>query len=184
MQRCQWITGQPDFYVNYHDHEWGKPIHDDQKLFACLVLELFQAGLSFKTILNKRANFQTAFAHFAIAQVAQFTATDVERLMQDAGIVRHRAKILAAITNAQCIVKLQGQGQTFTDFVWQFVDNQVIDHQITTMAAIPTSIMAAQQLQKALKQAGFKFVGEKTVYAFMQAAGLVNDHEITCAFHG
>lgn len=184
MQRCQWIVGQPDFYVDYHDHEWGRPVYDDQALFEILVLELFQAGLSFKTILNKRANFRTAFANFDIEKVAHFTESDVERLMQDAGIVRHRGKILAAITNAQCILQLQANGQTFADFVWQSVDNTPIDHQIEQLSDIPASLPAAVALQKDLKKTGFKFVGGKTVYAFMQAAGLVNDHQIACAFHG
>ena len=180
--RCQWCGGAAEF-LPYHDHEWGFPVDDDQRLFEKLCLESFQSGLSWRTILNKRENFRAAFHHFDFHKVARFTDEDVERLLQDAGIIRHRGKIEATIGNAQAFLNLHDAGQEFNDFCWQFVDGKPLINTFKTTQEIPAQTDASRDLSKALKQAGFKFCGPVIVYAFMQAVGMVNDHLIDCPQH-
>ena len=166
--------------VAYHDEEWGTPTHDDDALFELLTLEGAQAGLSWTTILRKREGYRAAFARFDPAQVARFTDADVERLLGDASIVRHRGKIESTISNARALLDLRSEGGTFDDYVWSFVDGTPIVSRHTTLAGLPTSTDEAKALAKDLKRRGFRFVGPTTVYAFMQAAGLADDHVVTC----
>jgi DNA-3-methyladenine glycosylase I len=172
--RCAWCVATPD-YLRYHDTEWGFPVADDTRLFEKLCLEGFQSGLSWRTILVKRENFRAAFAGFDYNKVAQFGAVDIERLLQDAGIVRHRGKIEAAINNAKRAQELVREAGSLAAFVWSFEPPALAKPQV--VSTTPESVA----LSKALKKRGWAFVGPTTVYAFMQAMGLVNDHAEGCA---
>ncbi|QLL69368.1 DNA-3-methyladenine glycosylase I [Lactobacillus sp. 3B(2020)] len=174
MSEVNWWESSPEMTI-YYESEWGFPEHNDQKLFEILSLEIMQAGLSWNTVFKKRANFRQAFYDFEIKKVAAMTSTDIDRLMGNPGLIRHRQKLAAIINNAQMIQKFQQAGQSFDHFVWQSVNFQVINHHPQTMAEVPTVIFEAKQLAKQLKKAGFKFVGPTTCYSFMQAAGLVCD---------
>jgi DNA-3-methyladenine glycosylase I len=181
MPRCWWAGDDP-LYVRYHDEEWGRPVADDRRLFEKICLEGFQAGLSWITILRKRDNFRRAFANFDPAAVARFGARDVARLLKDDGIVRHRGKIESAIANARRALELQHEFGTIADYVWRFEPvaadrpERLTREALTAMAKTPASIA----LSKDLKKRGWSFVGPTTVYAFMQAMGLVNDHLHDC----
>jgi DNA-3-methyladenine glycosylase I len=175
--RCRWCAAAPEF-LDYHDTEWGFPVHEDRRLFEKLCLEGFQSGLSWRTILAKRENFREAFHEFDIAAVARFSAEDVERLLENKGIVRHRAKIEAVINNARRALDLIEQEGSLAAFLWRFAPRGPASHMPQTVSATAES----HALSKALKQRGWKFVGPTTVYAFMQAMGLVNDHAHGCAF--
>ncbi|WP_328585388.1 DNA-3-methyladenine glycosylase I [Enterococcus timonensis] len=168
----------------YHDEEFGVPVFDDQKIFEMLVLELNQAGLSWQTILNKRENFRQAFGNFDIQTVADFTPEQVEILVQDAGIIRHRGKIQAAIVNAQQILIMEKEYGSFQSWLWDFCGGKVIDHHFQTTAEIPSFDKLAVSLSKELKKRGFKFVGPTTMYSFLQAVGIYNDHVVTCFRYG
>lgn len=182
LQRCPWAGIDDAEYTRYHDEEWGVPLTDDRRLFEKLVLEGFQAGLSWRTILKKRPNFRKAFCDFDASRIACFGARDVERLMQDTGIVRNRAKIEATITNAQAYLDLI-RAHTLASFIWGFVDGRPIINHHTTMTTVPPSTDLSKQISKALKAKGFRFVGPTTIYAFMQSSGIVNDHVTTCHRH-
>jgi DNA-3-methyladenine glycosylase I len=181
--RCAWQQNLPD-YAHYHDHEWGRPVRDDLRLFEKLCLEGFQSGLSWLTILRKRENFRAAFAGFDPGRVARFDAADVVRLLGDAGIVRHRGKIEAAIHNAARVLEVQRECGSFADYIWAFQPPEAERPQrhdwdsLRALAQTPSS----KALSKDLRKRGFKFVGPTTCYAFMQAMGLVNDHVEGCAF--
>jgi DNA-3-methyladenine glycosylase I len=175
--RCAWGLSTPE-YVAYHDEEWGKPVRGDDALYERLCLEAFQSGLAWITILRKRENFRRAFDGFEIATVATYTDEDRERLMQDAGIVRNRAKIDAAIANANAAKRLQEEGHSLTSLVWQFEPPQRAAPR--TIRDVPAQTPESKALAKALKQNGFRFVGPTTAYAAMQACGLVNDHLEGC----
>lgn len=182
MQRCGWVTQDP-LYLAYHDREWGVAEKDGKKLFEMICLEGQQAGLSWITVLKKRENYRNAFHQFDPERVAAMTTEDVETLLQNAGIIRHRGKIEAIIGNARAYLSMAQNGESFSDFVWGFVDHTP---QITNAAAlseIPTSTPASDALSKALKKRGFKFVGTTICYSFMQACGLVNDHITGCICH-
>ncbi|WP_170769684.1 DNA-3-methyladenine glycosylase I [Ruegeria lacuscaerulensis] len=171
--RCAWCQAAPEFFA-YHDAEWGYPVADDQRLFEKLCLESFQSGLSWRTILSKRENFRKAFKHFNIKEVAQFDDADVERLLQDAGIIRHRGKIEAVINNAQRAQELIAAEGSLAAYVWRYE---------TTMPPVPQTASTSAEsiaMSKDLKKRGWKFVGPTTVFAFMQAMGLVNDHAEGC----
>ncbi|HHI71522.1 MAG TPA: DNA-3-methyladenine glycosylase I [Rhodobacteraceae bacterium] len=174
--RCRWSGAAPEF-MDYHDTEWGYPVADDRTLFEKLCLESFQSGLSWRTILAKRENFRAAFCNFDFNKVAQFGDQDVERLLQDAGIVRHRGKIEAVINNAKRTKELVAQEGSLAAYVWQYEP----DPSTLPEPQSATTIPEAQALSKDLKKRGWKFVGPTTVYAFMQAMGLVNDHAIGCS---
>ncbi|HEY2385823.1 MAG TPA: DNA-3-methyladenine glycosylase I [Candidatus Binatia bacterium] len=176
-RRCWWATSDP-LYVTYHDDEWGRPTTDDRRLFEKIALEGFQAGLSWLTILRKRPNFRAAFADFDPARVARFGARDVRRLLADAGIVRHRGKIEAAIANAQGVLELQREFGSFARYVWGFAPTAAAAPRSRRSLASHTD--ASRTLSRDLKRRGFRFVGPTTVYAFMQAMGLVNDHLASC----
>ncbi|MBP5979920.1 MAG: DNA-3-methyladenine glycosylase I [Halomonas sp.] len=175
QSRCYWCGGAPEF-LPYHDNEWGFPVDNDQRLFEKLCLESFQSGLSWRTILNKRENFRAAFHHFDFHQIARFDERDVQRLLQDAGIIRHRGKIEAAINNAQRAQELVGQEGSLAAFFWRFEPAPEALKAPQTQTVSPESIA----LSKALKKRGWKFIGPTTAFAFMQAMGLLNDHSLTC----
>lgn len=184
--RCAWVNNykESDLMTAYHDIEWGRPFHgDDNQLFELLTLEIFQAGLSWETIINKRANFNAAFANFDVDRVAGFTETDFTHLIADAGIIRNQLKIKATINNARIIQAMHHRHENFVDYMWQFTDQQVIDHAIVDMADIPAKNALSEKVAKQMKQDGFKFTGPTSMYSFLQGMGVINDHEINCAFN-
>ncbi|MGQ0534996.1 MAG: DNA-3-methyladenine glycosylase I [Methanobacteriota archaeon] len=166
--------------VRYHDREWGVPVRSDRKIFEFLVLEAFQAGLSWRTILHRRAGFRKAFAGFDFAKVARFGSRDVRRLTADAGIIRNRAKILATIENARRFLEVRREFGTFSRYMWSQVDGKSMRHTIRTIKDYPATTPEAVAWAKDLKRRGFKFLGPTVVYAHMQATGMVNDHAVTC----
>ena len=178
MKRC-WNTDKP-LYIKYHDEEWGVPVHEDQKLFEFLVLDGFQAGLSWWLILERREAFREAFDGFDPKKVAKYTAEDVERIMEASGVVKNRAKIAAAINNAQQLLKVQKEFGSFDAFIWQFVKGKTIQNAFTKLSDLPAETEESRAMSRELKERGFKFVGPTICYAFMQAAGLVNDHLVDC----
>ncbi|MDR2982619.1 MAG: DNA-3-methyladenine glycosylase I [Puniceicoccales bacterium] len=180
-KRCWW-PGHDPLYVSYHDHEWGVPEFDDRALFEKLILDGFQAGLSWITILRKRENFRQALAGFDPEKIARFNAKKVEALMQDSGIVRNRAKIESSIVSAQAWLKIQESG-SFSEFIWSFVDGRPIQNKLRGRDDVVAETEASRKLSKALKKAGFNFCGPTIVYAFMQAVGMVNDHLVGCYRH-
>jgi DNA-3-methyladenine glycosylase I len=166
--------------IAYHDAEWGVPVHDDRKLFEFLLLDGFQAGVSWSVVLNKRENFRKAFHDFDPRRVAKYKDKDIARLLSDAGIIRNRLKIMAAITNAQHFLEIQNEFGTFDKYIWQFVGGKSIKNQFKTIKQIPATSQASDAMSKDLYARGFKFVGSTICYAFMQAAGMVNDHTTDC----
>lgn len=182
IQRCGWVSDD-ELYQAYHDNEWGIPVYDDARLFEKLILEGFQAGLSWITILRKRENFRRAFDGFDAEKIARYDATKLDSLMQDAGIVRNRLKIESAVKNAQAYLDIREKDGSFSDFVWQFVDGQPIINRWPSLAHVPAETAESRAMSKALKARGFKFVGSTICYAFMQSMGLVCDHEVTCFLH-
>jgi DNA-3-methyladenine glycosylase I len=181
--RCPWVPATDELYIAYHDEEWGLPVHDDTKLFEFLILESFQAGLSWQTILRKRHNFAKAFANFDYHQVARFTPAKAAKLMTDAGIIRNRAKIEAAINNAQKFIAVQKEFTSFSKYMWSFVNNHTINHGLQSIKDYQPTSPEAIAFAKDLKKRGFKFLGPTTVYAHMQAVGMVNDHITSCFRH-
>lgn len=181
-QRCPWPANHT-LAIQYHDTEWGVPLHEDDKHFEFIVLDSFQAGLSWNTILNKRENFRKAFDNFDYRIIAHYDETKVETLMQDQGIIRNRLKILATIINAQAFLQVQKEFGSFDSYIWHFTGGKTIDHQIPDMKATPVSTPESDAMSKELKKRGFKFVGTTICYAYMQAAGMVNDHLVSCFRH-
>ncbi len=179
MNRCKWADETKLDYLEYHDNEWGVPIYEDNVFFEFLVLESAQAGLSWYTILKRRDGYRDAFAGFDPLKVSQFDGAMVEALLQNSRIIRHRAKIEAAINNAQRFLEIQKEFGSFSDYVWAFVGNQPISNR-TVGDSPPATTSESDRLFKDLKKRGFKFLGSTTVYAFMQATGLVDDHDIDC----
>lgn len=182
LHRCPW-PGEDPLYVDYHDTEWGVPERDDEALFAKLILDGFQAGLSWITILRKRENFIKAFDGFNPETLARYDDEDIARLLDDAGIIRSRAKIEASIGNARSYLALRERGIGFSHFLWDFVDGEPVQNRFASMKEVPAETPVSQKMSKALKAEGFKFCGPVIVYAFMQATGLVNDHLVTCFRH-
>lgn len=166
--------------IAYHDHEWGVPVHDDQVLFEFMTLEAAQAGLSWATVLRKRATYRRAFAEFEVSNVARFEPEKVEQLVLDPGIIRNRAKILAAINNAQRFLEVQGEFGSFDTYLWGFVDGAVVQKRRQSQSDLPATTPVSDRLAKDLKRRGFKFLGSTVMYAHMQATGMVNDHLVTC----
>lgn len=179
IARCSWPGASP-LMIAYHDTEWGTPLHDDRRLFEFLILDAFQAGLSWSTILNKRVNFEKAFNGFDPKMIAIYTEEDVARLLGDAGIIRNRLKIRAAITNAREFLRIKKEYGSFDKYIWQFTKGKTIDNHLSTHSGSPTRSNESDAMSKQLKNDGFKFVGTTICYAFMQAAGMVNDHTINC----
>jgi len=178
-RRCGWVTSDP-LYVRYHDEEWGVPVHDDRRHYEFMVLESAQSGLSWLTILRKREGYRGAFAGFDPERVARYDESDVERLMQDAGIVRNRRKIVAAIENARAMLEVQKEHGSFDAFIWSFVGGKTRQNRWATMQDVPASTAESTALADALKKRGFRFLGPVVCYAHMQACGLVNDHTTDC----
>ena len=179
MKRCVWVGSDPT-YVEYHDSEWGVPLHDDRKLFEFLVLEAAQAGLSWITILRKRENYRAAFAAFDPEAVARFNRRSVARLLSDAGIVRNRQKVEAAIANARAFLAVQEEFGSFDRYVWRFVDGAPIQGRWRTTRDVPAKTRESEAMSKDLIARGFRFVGPTICYAHMQATGMVNDHQLDC----
>ncbi len=178
--RCPWPTYDDPLYLAYHDREWGAPVRRDRKIYEFLVLETFQAGLSWRTVLHKRENFRRAFASFDFGRVGRFTPRDVARLLGDAGIIRNRAKIEAAIHNARRFQEVRQEFGTFSKYMWSWVGGRPIVHRFRKLADFPPYIDEAVAWAKDLKLRGFKFLGPTVVYAHMQAVGMVNDHTVDC----
>ena len=181
VKRC-WNTTEP-LYIKYHDEEWGVPVHDDQRHFEFIILDGFQAGLSWWTILQRREKLRQAFNEFDPEKIAQYTQTDMERLMNTDGVIKNRLKINAAITNAQAFLKIQKESGSFDSFIWQFTNGRTKQNSFSKMSELPAETKESQAMSKELKAKGFKFVGPTICYAYMQAAGLVNDHLICCFRH-
>ncbi|MDR3110061.1 MAG: DNA-3-methyladenine glycosylase I [Planctomycetaceae bacterium] len=180
IKRCLWC-GNDQLYVRYHDEEWGVPVHDDQTMFEFLLLESAQAGLSWITILRKRENYRKAFAGFNPQKVAMFTERDVERLMQNDGIIRNRLKIKAAISNARCFLDIQKTNGTFCDYLWNFLPNgKPIVSRLKTQGDIAATTDLSDRISKEMKKQGFRFFGSTICYSHLQATGLVNDHLMSC----
>lgn len=177
--RCKWCVGI-DIYEKYHDEEWGVPVYDDQKLFEFLILETFQAGLSWITILKKRDNFKLAFDAFDYKKIALYTEDKIQELMLNAGIIRNQLKIRAAVSNAVAFMKVQEEFGTFSNYIWQFTDEKPIINNIQTLKDIPATTPLSDAISKDLKKRGFKFVGSTVVYAHMQATGMIDDHVADC----
>ena len=182
-RRCPWGTSGNEAYLRYHDEEWGAPVRDDRVLFEFLVLESAQAGLSWATILNKRAGYARAFADFDPVRVARFNRRSVERLVGDAAIVRNRLKIESAITNARLFLELQAEQGSFSDYLWSFVDGVPVQNRWRRQSQVPATTPLSDAISKDLKRRGFRFVGSTIIYAYLQATGLVNDHIIRCHRH-
>jgi DNA-3-methyladenine glycosylase I len=181
MPRCPWATTEPN--ITYHDNEWGVPVHDDRLLFEFLILEGAQAGLSWTTILKKRENYRKAFDGFRPEKIARYGARDVKRLLGDAGIVRNRLKITAAIENAKRFLAVRSEFKTFDAYLWGFVSGKPIQNRWRRMADVPARTTESDAMSRDLQRRGFKFVGSTICYALMQATGMVNDHLVTCRRH-
>lgn len=177
--KCGWCLGD-DLYETYHDTEWGVPIHNDQQFFEFLVLETFQAGLSWITILRKRENFRKAFDNFDYQKIANYSEEKIQELLQNSGIIRNKLKIRSTVTNAQNFIKIQKEFGSFDAYIWRFVNYKPIQNKVKNYKDAPATTTISDKLSKELKKRGFKFVGSTVVYAFMQATGMVNDHELSC----
>ena len=177
--RCPWAGNDP-IYIKYHDKEWGIPLHNDRKLFEFLLLDGFQAGLSWITILKKRTNYRKAFDYFNARKIAAYDTRKVEQLLQNKGIIRNRLKIEAAVTNAKAFLAIRDEFSSFGDYIWQFTEGKTLKNAWKSISEIPAWTDESIAMSKDLKQRGFKFVGPTICYAFMQAAGMVNDHLIDC----
>jgi len=178
-QKCAWCVGD-DLYEAYHDLEWGVPVYDDDTLFEFLILETFQAGLSWITILRKRENFRKAFDSFDYKKIVHYNQEKIDSLLQDVGIIRNKLKINATITNAQAFINIQNEFGSFSKYIWAFVDGKPIKNKLKSANDAPANTALSDALSKDLKKRGFKFVGSTVVYAHMQATGMVNDHETNC----
>ncbi|MEA1878166.1 MAG: DNA-3-methyladenine glycosylase I [Bacteroidota bacterium] len=180
--RCTWPATDP-LMIEYHDQEWGVPLHDDQKWFEFIVLDAFQAGLSWKTILHKRGNFRKALDGFDPVLISKYQEDKVQELMQDAGIIRNQLKIRSTITNALSFLEIQKEYGSFDRYIWGFTDRKVIQNSWKSMQEVPAKTPLSDEISKSLKKRGFKFVGSTIVYAFLQSAGVVNDHVCECFRH-
>jgi DNA-3-methyladenine glycosylase I len=180
VHRCPWSEGVSDTYLDYHDTEWGVPALDDQRQFEFLILEGAQAGLSWSTILHRRAGYRSAFAEFDAQKVSRFTPARVEKLLQNPGIIRNRLKVEAAVTNARAFLEIQAKFGTFSTYIWGFVDGKPVQNRWREQAEVPATTPVSDALSKDLKKRGFRFVGSTIIYAHMQATGMVNDHIRRC----
>jgi len=178
-KRCSWCLSS-DLYKEYHDKEWGVPVYDDQKLFEFLILETFQAGLSWITILNKRENFRKAFDNFDYQKIVNYSEEKIQELLLDTGIIRNKLKVYSAVTNAQNFIKVQEEFGSFSKYIWNFTGGKPIDNKRQSLKEVPATSPLSDEISKDLKKRGFKFVGSTVVYAHMQATGMVNDHVEDC----
>ncbi|UAB82140.1 DNA-3-methyladenine glycosylase I [Marixanthomonas sp. SCSIO 43207] len=181
-QRCAWCGDDP-LYIAYHDTEWGVPVYDDQTLFEFLLLETFQAGLSWITILRKRENFREAFDGFDYKKIAQYNQNKIDSLLTNTGIIRNKLKVKSAVSNAQSFMKVQEEFGSFSTYIWGFVDGKPIQNELKSLKNVPANTPLSDTISKDLKKRGFKFVGSTVVYAHMQATGMVNDHVTSCFRH-
>lgn len=180
--RCAWVTEEP-LYIDYHDHEWGKPLYNDQKLFEMLCLEGAQAGLSWWTILQRREAYRQAFDGFDPVKIAQYSEEKIEQLIKNDKIIRNRLKINSVVTNAQAYLKITEGGQNFSSYIWSYVEGKQIVNHWTSPDEVPAATDLSTKMSKKMKKDGFKFVGPTICYAYMQAVGMVNDHLLTCAYY-
>ncbi len=178
-QRCEWTSDDP-LMIKYHDNEWGKPVHNDKKLFEFLLLEGFQAGLSWRTILHKRENFRKAFDNFDFNKIAKYNKRKINSLLKDEGIIRNKLKVNAAVTNAKAFLKVRDEFGTFDKYIWSFVNYKPVVNKFKSLKEIPARTVLSDLISKDLKKRGFKFVGSTIIYAHMQATGMVNDHTVNC----
>ncbi len=183
LSRCPWSEGVSPAYLEYHDREWGVPVHDDRKQFEFLILEGAQAGLSWSTILHRRAGYRRAFADFDPAKVARFTPARIEKLLVDPGIIRNRLKVEATVSNARAFLELEAALGSFDAYIWGFVDGKPQRNQWRSQAEVPATSPVSDALSKDMKKRGFRFVGSTTLYAHLQATGLINDHLVSCFRH-
>lgn len=177
--RCGWCVGD-QLYESYHDREWGVPLYDDEGIFEFLILETFQAGLSWITILRKRENFRDALDNFDYKKIANYSEEKIEELLQNSGIIRNKLKIRATVTNAQAFMEIQEEFGSFSEYIWGFVNHKPVQNAVIEYKKAPATTEISDRLSKDLKKRGFKFVGSTVIYAHMQATGMVNDHEINC----
>lgn len=182
LKRCGWCEGD-GLYEAYHDNEWGVPVYDDETIFEFLILETFQAGLSWITVLRKRENFRKAFDNFDYHKIASYSEKKIQDLLQNPGIIRNKLKLSATVTNAQNFIKIQEEYGSFRKYIWSFVDGEPIQNEVKDYKKAPATTLISDKLSKDLKKKGFKFVGSTVMYAHMQATGMVNDHEISCFRH-
>ncbi len=180
--RCPWARDDP-LIINYHDQEWGVPIHEDRLLFEFLILESAQAGLRWTLILKKRENYRDAFDNFELGKIATYDANKIEELMHNSGIVRNRLKIQATVANAKAALEIQKEFRSFNSYIWQFVGDNMIQNHWKTLSDVPSSTSESEEMSKDLKRRGFKFIGPTICYGFMQAVGMVNDHVVDCFRH-
>ncbi|HFI0149321.1 TPA: DNA-3-methyladenine glycosylase I [Streptococcus suis] len=180
MSRCAWVNPNNPLYIAYHDEEWGKPLHDEQALFELLCLESYQAGLSWEIVLNKRQAFRSAFFNYDVQKVAAMTDSELDSLLANPDIIRHKAKLYATRANAQAFMKVQEEFGTFDYYLWTWVDFTPNDNPVKSFRDLPTKNDLSERLSKDLKKRGFKFVGPVCVYSYLQAAGLLNEHEVSC----
>ncbi len=178
-KRCEWCLTS-DLMIKYHDEEWGAPLHNDRKLFEFIILDAFQAGLSWSTIINKRKNFEKAFDGFDVEKIARYRQGKINKLLKDAGIIRNRLKIYSTVSNAKVFLKIQEEFGSFDKYIWQFVNGKPLVNKRKKLKDIPASTKESDAMSKDLKKRGFRFVGTTICYAFMQAAGMVNDHMMDC----
>ncbi|MBA5628696.1 DNA-3-methyladenine glycosylase I [Moheibacter lacus] len=180
--RCAWV-GKEDIYVKYHDEEWGVPVRDDARQFEFLILETFQAGLSWITVLRKRENFRKAFDNFDYKKIALYNEEKIQSLLENEGIIRNQLKVRATVTNAQAFMEIQKEFGSFTDYIWGFVNGKSVNEKRKSIKEVPATNEISDRLSKDLKKRGFKFVGSTVVYAHLQATGLINDHTTDCFRH-
>ncbi len=181
-KRCSWSTKDP-LYIQYHDEEWGVPVHDDGKLFEFLILEGVQAGLSWLTVLRKRENYRKAYDDFDVRKVAAYGQDKIDKLMNNEGLIRNKLKILASINNAKCFIEVQKEFGSFDRYIWGFIDGKPIVNHCESLSQIPATSPVSDEISKDMKKRGFKFVGSTIIYAHMQATGMVNDHFTSCFRH-
>ncbi len=179
-RRCAWVNLNNELYVDYHDTQWGIPVYDDRLLFEMLILEGAQAGLSWETILKKRQNYKRAFDNFDVQKVAQYDAAKIAELMQNSGIVRNELKINSAVKNARAFIEIQREFGSFSNYIWAFVGNHPILNHFKDISEIPAKTDLSETISKDLKKRGMSFVGPTIIYAYMQAIGIVNDHQVDC----
>lgn len=182
IKRCAWVTGDK-IYQEYHDNDWGKPVHDDRLLFEMLILEGAQAGLSWLTVLKKRDNYKAAFDNFNVKKVASYDNKKIDELLQNSGIIRNKLKINSAVRNAKVFIEIQRETGSFDQYIWKFVNNKTIKNNLLTLNELPATTLLSDEISKDLKKRGMNFVGSTIIYAFMQSIGLVNNHTMDCDWY-